>query len=183
MIFNRDRPTPPPPSTPPTVPPFPAAAVPIPALFAIPGAVGAVAFGSYQSPNYQVSPGEFIPPIDTRTGNPVVQGTNTVYFNLLILPAGTPPPGGWPVAIFGHGFGDNKNNSPFVVAASMAAQGIATIAINVVGHGFGPNGTIAVNRTGGLPAVNLPAGGRGSIRTATACSTRQKARAPVRRAS
>jgi hypothetical protein len=30
-----------------------------------------------------------------------------------------------------------------------------------VGHGFGPNGTIMVNRTGGLPAVNLPAGGRG----------------------
>jgi hypothetical protein len=151
VIFNRDRPAP---------PTGPTTAVPVSALGAIPGAVGAVAFGRYQSPDYHVSPGEFIPPTGTRTGAPVVQRMNTVYFNL-VLPAGPRPAGGWPVAIFGHGFGDNKNNSPFAVAASMAAQGIATIAINVVGHGFGPNGTITVNRTGGLPAVNLPAGGRG----------------------
>jgi hypothetical protein len=156
VLFNRDRPTPPLPPRPDfsaTVP------VPTPALFAIPGAVGAVAFGSYVSPNYQVSPGEFIPPQGTRTGIPVAR-ENTVYFNL-VLPATPKPAEGWPVAIFGHGFGDNKNNSPFVVAASMAAQGIATIAINVVGHGFGPDGTITVSRTGGLPDVTLSAGGRG----------------------
>jgi hypothetical protein len=151
VVFTRDRPTPPTPLT---------ATVPVAALGAIPGAVSAVAFGRYQSPNYHVSPGEFIPPVGTRTGAPAVQGTNTVYFNL-ILPAGTAPAAGWPVAIFGHGFGDNKNNSPFVVAASMAARGIATIAINVVGHGFGPLGTLTVNRNGGLPPVVLAAGGRG----------------------
>jgi hypothetical protein len=89
-----------------------------------------------------------------------VQRVNTVYFTLF-LPAGSRPAAGWPVAIYGHGFGDNRNNSPLVVAASMAAQGIATIAINVVGHGFGPAGTIVVSRTGGLPPVTLPAGGRG----------------------
>ena len=70
------------------------------------------------------------------------------------------PAGGWPVAIFGHGFGDNKNSSPLVVAASMAQAGIATIAINVVGHGGGALGTLTVNRTAGAP-VTLPAGGRG----------------------
>ena len=42
----------------------------------------------------------------------------------------------------------------------MAQRGIATIAINVVGHGFGPLGTLIVNRTAGTPVV-LPAGGRG----------------------
>lgn len=139
--------------------PLSSAPMPLQALGAIPGAVGTLAFGSYISPDYHVSPGEFIPPVGTRTGHPQVQRMNPVYFNL-VLPAGPRPAGGWPVAIFGHGFGDNRNSSPFVVAASMAAQGIATIAINVVGHGGGPLGTITVNRAG-LPAVNLPAGGRG----------------------
>jgi hypothetical protein len=131
----------------------------IPALAAVPG-VGSVAFGSYVSPSYLLTPGEFIPPTGTRTGRPEPQRLDTLYFNL-VLPRGTPPATGWPVAIFGHGFGDNKNNSPFVVAASMAAQGIATIAINVVGHGGGPLGTLTVNRAGSLPPVVLPAGGRG----------------------
>jgi hypothetical protein len=150
-VFNRQD------TTGPALTPVP---MPVTALGAIPGAVGTLAFGTYRSPDYHVSPGEFIPPHGTRTGVPAVQRTNTLYFNL-VLPAGPRPATGWPVAIFGHGFGDNKNNSPFVVAASMAAQGIATIAINVVGHGRGPLGTITVNRNGGLPAVTLPAGGRG----------------------
>ena len=99
-----------------------------------------------------------IPPSGSHTG-PIPQGTNRLYFNLF-LPAGTAPAGGWPVAIFGHGFGDNKNSSPFIVASSLARRGIATIAINVVGHGGGALGTLIVNRTAGAPVV-LPAGGRG----------------------
>jgi hypothetical protein len=133
--------------------------MPIQALGAIPGAVGSLAFGSYSSPDYH-APGEFIPPVDTRTGVPLPQRMNTIYFNL-VLPAGSRPAAGWPVAIFGHGFGDSRHNSPFAVAASMAAQGIATIAINVVGHGGGPLGTVTVNRSDGAPAVSFPAGGRG----------------------
>lgn len=129
------------------------------ALQLFPG-VGTLAFGKYSSPDYETS-GKFIPPIGTRTGVPAAQSTGDVYFNLF-LPTGTPPPGGWPVAIFGHGFGDSKNNSPFVVAATMAANGIATIAINVVGHGRGPLSTLVVNRSAanGGP-VTLSAGGRG----------------------
>jgi len=79
--------------------------------------------------------------IGTHSGVPAVQAT-------------------WPVAIFGHGFTDNKNNSPFVVAATMAAHGIATIAVNVVGHGFGGKGTLTVSQAGG-GSVTIPAGGRG----------------------
>jgi hypothetical protein len=64
----------------------------------IPGAVGQIAFGKYLSPDYRVQPGEYIPPVGTRTGTPQVQSATPVYFNLF-LPSGTPPPKGWPVAI------------------------------------------------------------------------------------
>jgi hypothetical protein len=127
-------------------------------LDVIPGAVGQIAFGKYFSPDYEVHPGEFIPPVGTRTGTPDVQGYNEVYFNL-ILPAGPKPKDGWPVALFGHGSGQNKNGV-LNVAAAMAEHGIATIAINVVGHGFGPLGTLAVSHQGHA-AVTLPSGGRG----------------------
>jgi hypothetical protein len=137
----------------------PLSPTPVPsfALNVVPGSVGELAFGSYRSPDYETSAGE-IPQVGTGTGVPAVQSTNTIYFNL-IIPSGTEPAGGWPVAIFGHGFGDNKNSSPFLVAATLAHAGIATIAINVVGHGFGPDGTLTVNRTDG-PSVTFNAGGR-----------------------
>ena len=99
-----------------------------------PGAVGSVAFGKYGSSDYEKHPGEYIPPVATRTGTPVVQGTNDIYFNLF-LPSGPPPSGGWPVVIFGHGAGNPKNVGPLSVASSMAHHGIATIAINAVGFG------------------------------------------------
>lgn len=141
-----------------TAPTFGSFAVPVSGLQVVPGAVSAIAFGKYASPDYE-KPAKFIPAVGTRTGTPAVQGTNDIYFNLF-LPSGQKPAAGWPVAIFGHGFGDNKNNSPFVVASVMASKGIATIAINVVGHGFGPLGTLTVNRNAGGPVV-IPAGGRG----------------------
>jgi hypothetical protein len=56
-------------------------------LRVVPGAVGRIAFGKYLSPDYEVHPGEYIPYVPTRTGVPVVQGTNEVYFNLS-LPSG-----------------------------------------------------------------------------------------------
>ena len=125
----------------------------------IPGAVGQLAFGKYTSPDYMVHPGEYIPAVGTRTGTPVVQGTNEVYFNLH-LPAGPRPAAGWPVAIVGHGSGSNKNNVGANIAASFAAQGIATIVINQAGHGFGPSGTLTVNQTGGR-SMTFIEGGRG----------------------
>ncbi|MGH8707699.1 MAG: Ig-like domain-containing protein [Burkholderiales bacterium] len=141
-----------------TVPAFGSFAVPVSALQVVPGAVSAIAFGKYASPDYETQ-AKFIPAVGTRAGTPEVQGTNDLYFNLF-LPSGSQPANGWPVAIFGHGFGDNKNNSPLVVASVMASQGVATIAINVVGHGFGSLGTLTVNRNAGGPVV-IPAGGRG----------------------
>ena len=127
-----------------------------PALSLYPNSVATVAFGSYVSPDYE-NASRFIPAVGSATGVPAVQGTNRIYFNLF-LPAGTAPAGGWPVAIFGHGFGDNKNSSPTLLASSMARRGVATIAINVVGHGGGPLGKLIVNRAAG--SVTLSAGGR-----------------------
>jgi hypothetical protein len=132
--------------------------VPLPALAVAPGAVGQIAFGHYLSPDYETAQG-FIPPVPSLSGIPAVQRLESVAFTLFV-PAGVPPASGWPVAIFGHGLGDNKNNSPFAVAAVLAAHGIATIAINVVGHGGGAAGTLVVNTVDGRSLI-VPAGGRG----------------------
>jgi hypothetical protein len=125
-------------------------------LRVIPGAVGQLAFGKYLSPDYEVHPGEYIPPVGTRTGTPAVQGHNEIYFNL-VLPSGPTPEGGWPVAVFGL---PGSKEGVVVVAATMAEHGIATIMINAVGTGFGPLGTLTVNRRTGGP-VTFSAGGRG----------------------
>ena len=132
--------------------------LPTPVLSLFPGSVDTVAFGSYASSDYQTA-AKVIPAVGTRTGKPAPQGTNEIQFTLF-LPAGTKPAGGWPVAIFGHGFTDSKNGAPWTVASSLARSGIATIAINVVGHGGGALGSYTVLRSGADP-VSLPAGGRG----------------------
>ena len=126
-----------------------------------PGAIGHLAFGRYQSPNY-LMPGGFIPPFGTRSGTPNLLGTNEIYFNLF-LPADTPatprPANGWPVVIFMPGSPDNKNGGPFNVAATLAAQGLASISINAAGLGFGSRSTLTVVPKNGSP-VTFQAGGR-----------------------
>lgn len=127
------------------------------ALQAFPGSIGTLAFGKFTGQHWQ-NGGVFIPAVPTGASVPPQPGTEDLFFNLFI-PAGPRPANGWPVAIFGHGFTDSKQGAPFAVASALAHNGIASIAINVVGHGFGPNGTLTVNNAG-TPVV-LPAGGRG----------------------
>lgn len=128
------------------------------ALRSIPGAIGQLAFGKYLSPDYETT-AKIIPPVATASGVPEVQSENEIYFNLF-LPSGTPPPHGWPVAIFGHSLNSGKEIAVYFVAADMAARGIATIAINAVGHGGGPLGSLKVEQSGRI-ATTFPAGGRG----------------------
>jgi hypothetical protein len=128
------------------------------AVDAFPGAIGTVAYGSFSSPDYENS-SQVIPPVGTALGIPQPQSTNTLYFNLW-LPSGPEPAGGWPVAIVGHGFTDSKQGFPITTASTMAKNGIATIAVNVVGHGGGPLGTLTVLKTDGT-SVTFSAGGRG----------------------
>ncbi len=136
---------------------FSSTTLPTAALFLFPGSVAQVAFGRFASPDYETA-AKVIPPYGTATGTPAPQGTNQIQFTLFV-PGGVKPAGGWPVAIFGHGFTDSKNGAPWVVASSLGRAGIATIAINVVGHGFGAVGTYTA--TTPLGPMTFPAGGRG----------------------
>ena len=116
-----------------------------------------IAYGSYASPDYETS-AEVIPAVGTKTGVPAVQSVNQLEFSLW-EPAGTPPAGGWPTAIFGHGFTDSKDGAPLAVAGTLARNGIATIAINVVGHGGGALGTytaIAADERAGHASERRP---------------------------
>ena len=126
------------------------------ALQVFPGSINTIAFGKFSGQHWQNS-NVFIPQVPTRQSVPA-QGTEDIYFNLFI-PSGPRPTNGWPVAIFGHGFTDSKQGAPFAVASTLAHNGIASIAINVVGHGFGPNSTLTVQQ--GTTSTTFLEGGRG----------------------
>lgn len=140
-----------------TAPAFTASPVPSGALQAVPGAVGRVAFGRFSSPNYRNAE-RIIAPTPTLLGEPKQLGSHELVF-VVFLPSGEMPAGGWPVTLFGHGLTDSMYGSPWAVAASFASQGIATVAINAVGHGGGEQGYLRVVLNGG-EEVQVPAGGR-----------------------
>jgi hypothetical protein len=141
-----------------TAPAFATPAVPVAALGTAPGAVGRIAYGRFSSPDYE-NAAKYIPATPTRSGQPQPQGSNALVLQVF-LPAGTAPAGGWPVAIFGHGFGDSMFGAPWTVAGVLASQGIATASINVVGHGGGPLTNLTVNLAAAAP-VSVPVAGRG----------------------
>jgi hypothetical protein len=126
------------------------------ALQVFPGSISTLAFGKFTGQHWQ-NAGVFIPQVPTRQSVPS-QGSEDIFFNLFI-PSGPRPTNGWPVAIFGHGFTDSKQGAPFAVASTLAHNGIASIAINVVGHGFGPNSTLTVKQ--GTTSTTFLEGGRG----------------------
>ena len=126
------------------------------ALQVFPGSIGTLAFGKFTGQHWQ-NGNVFIPQVPTTQSVPS-QGSEDVFFNLFI-PSGPRPTNGWPVAIFGHGFTDSKQGAPFAVASVLAHNGIASIAINVVGHGFGPNSTLTVKQ--GATSTTFLEGGRG----------------------
>jgi len=140
-----------------TAPSFQTQSLPFQLLNAVPNSVSRIVFGHIHPPDYQTSR-QSIPRIASFSGVPVVRRIPDVYFTL-VLPVGTRPAYGWPVAIYGHGLGSDKE-SIVAFASTLAARGIATIGINVPGHGGGELGTITVTRTNGT-AVTLQAGGRG----------------------
>lgn len=128
-----------------------AEAIPLSAL----NDVGSVAFGLFLSPNYLnvsgASAGSITP---TPTAQPIpppvaVQGMPSnipagfvpVSYHLF-LPAGKPPARGFPVVIYGHGLGDNQFGAPTFIASTLAAQGFATLAFEITGHGYGPGGAV-----------------------------------------
>lgn len=130
----------------------------LPLVLVPPTDVRTIAFGRFTAQSF-LTADRVIPATATRAEAPALQGREDVDVTVY-LPAGTTPPDGWPVAIFGHGFGNDRHLVPMTVAGTLAHFGFATVAINVVGHGGGPAGTLTVLRTGQEP-VTLAAGGRG----------------------
>jgi len=111
------------------------------------GGLDSVVIGSYMSPNF-MSGDQTIPPGPTLPQLAVPDSVNIVGFNAL-LPSLPKPAAGYPVVIFGHGFGDSRFGGPTAVAPTLARQGFAVVAIDAVGHGFGPESSVTFTDTAG----------------------------------
>lgn len=112
-----------------------------------------VVIGSYESPNF-LEYDQTIRPGPTRPDLNVPDSVNQVGFNAL-LPSTAKPAAGYPVVIFGHGFGDSRFGGPTAVAPALARAGLATIAIDAVGHGFGPQSSVTfIDAAGKSTTVN-----------------------------
>jgi hypothetical protein len=131
--------------------------VPLPIKSALFTGIGSIAFGSFTSPNFLNSDG-VIPWMPTGQDVSLPGAVNQIYFHVF-LPATPQPATGYPVVIFGHGFGDSQWGGPSTIAPVLAQSGFATIAINAVGHGFGPQSAVIITDTAGN-ATTLLSGGR-----------------------
>jgi len=120
--------------------------------------IGAIGFGSFASPNF-LSDQQVIPWTPTGQDVTLPSAINLISFHVF-LPSTPEPPAGYPVVIFGHGLGDSQWGGPTAMAPTLAQAGFATIAINAVGHGFGPQSQVIITDTSGK-VTTLTAGGRG----------------------
>ncbi|MFN2463187.1 MAG: hypothetical protein ABR573_04690 [Candidatus Dormibacteria bacterium] len=122
-----------------------------------PGSAGYYAFGSFKSPRYQyrsidlhhdnaygtgdsLTDGE-VPQVPTKS-TPRAFGADTL--GLIVItpnPVLFPPP--WPAAIYGPGF-TRSDFDIFLTADYNASLGIATLATEPAGHGYGPSSSVTV---------------------------------------
>ena len=137
--------------------------------------VGTVAFGTYASPDYE----------NAAQGDPRVRDldrhagscSRRTRSQFTLFAARRPKPaGGWPVAIFGHGFTDSKNGAPWAVAsyardATASRRSRSTSSATA----FGPAGTLHRDDAARAPGDAAARRARRSTRTATAPSTRPRA--------
>jgi len=138
-------------------------------------AAGTYVFGSYLAPSWLTPDGD-IPQTPTADAGPRVRGQARLPF-VAILPAGPPPAGGWPVTVFGHGF-TRTDADLFLAATQNATRGLATIATDVVGHGYGPRSTWDVTSAGVTTTVPAHARGVDRNRDGTIDSTEGVATLP-----
>lgn len=120
--------------------------------------IGRIAFGSIASPNYLASPLPVIPQRPTGEAVTLPAGATRIDFHVF-LPAGTRPAGGWPVVLFGHGLGDSRFGLPSIAGLALAGRGLAVVAMNAVGSGYGPRSVFEV-RTSSDGTRTFPGGGR-----------------------
>jgi hypothetical protein len=106
-------------------------------------AIGGIGIGWYWSPWY-LTPERRIVEAPTLAPHRAAGVDRPVPF-VVVTPAGRPPPEGWPLVVFGHGYGGEMLSNACLVAGGLARQGIATVAISVVGHGGGPESRLLVS--------------------------------------
>ncbi len=119
---------------------------------------GTVAFGHFTSPQW-LDADRVIEAAPTAGSGPGVTGQEEVGISL-ILPAGTPPEGGWPIAIFGPGITRSKYDL-FLAADTNASRGLATMSFDPVGHAFGSNSEVGVQLSSSPDEVRFSGFGRG----------------------
>ena len=154
----------PPPPEPPPPPDLPLSPPPGLELSSLPlavlaaDAIGGLGIGWYWSPWYLSAQRRIA---EGPTARPPAPAPAEVAVPLVVvLPAGAPPAGGWPVAIFGHGYGGDPVTGALLIATTLARHGLATAAVPVVGHGGGPDGRLVARLTSGaIRTVPMP--GRG----------------------
>ena len=168
-----------------TAPASPAPCTPLPALgvLGLFGSVGTIAFGAYDSPDYETA-GEGDSGGRQPHRRPAVQGTNRIHFNLFLPPAPRRRAAGrWRSSATASATTRTRarSSSP----RRWRRRGIATIAINVVGHGGGPLGTLTVIADGGRPgdALRRRPWDRPERRTARSTRPRASTRRRRRRSS
>lgn len=131
--------------------------VPLPVRNALFQGIGAFAFGTFSSPNF-LNDQQTIPWTPTGQSVSLPSSVNQIYYHVYV-PSSAEPATGYPVVIYGHGFGDSQWGGPTAVAPTLAQAGFATIAINTVGHGFGSGSQVIITDPSGK-VTTLTAGGR-----------------------
>ncbi len=132
--------------------------LPLDQFAALFGNVGRIAFASYQSPQV-LNTQQTIDPVPSGADLKLPLATNEISFHAY-LPKDPAPANGYPVVIFGHGFGDSSFGGPTIVSPVLAQAGFATVAINVAGHGYGPRSNVVITDKSGNSTTVL-SGGRG----------------------
>jgi hypothetical protein len=110
---------------------------------------------------WQANPGAYVPPFNGLGLNPT--STNLTFANpfprvkstqnvpvLVTVPNAnsgrTKPAAGWPVVIFQHGITGNRSQA-LPLAATLAAQGIVVVAIDLPLHGLPPSSPLAIGNS------------------------------------
>jgi hypothetical protein len=119
---------------------------------------GTYAFGSLTVPSW-LDADSTIPDVPTGGAGPQVLGSETIGITV-ILPQGSPPDGGWPVALFGPGITRSKYDI-YLIADFNAARGVATISFDPVGHAYGPRSEVGVQTSTDFDEVRFSGFGRG----------------------
>ncbi len=122
--------------------------------------VESISFGLFNSPLYLAGPSAGTIPT-TPTNLPIAPPTliEPVSYHVFLPPASSRPAAGFPVIVYGHGLGDSQFGGPTYVASTWAKKGFATLAIEIVGHGFGAASTTVIGEQSGNYTVATP--GRG----------------------